>query len=124
MEELAQRYAPGGDIYAANEARYGTAGADLINRGFIRDGRSGAAIAAGNLHTPTGGGSTSTAAIFLDQITTDPLAAPLESANKVIGNSVSSFLKNPWVVALTLAAILGAIVYTGDKFGLLKRFKK
>ena len=105
MTELDQRYAPGGDIYADNATKYGVDGAELIWRGYQRDGRQGAAIAAGNLASPGVGGSTSTLAIFAEQLVTDPLAAPLESANNQIGKAVWNVVKNPFVL-LALGLVL------------------
>jgi hypothetical protein len=46
-----------------------------------------------------------TASDFLSQIETNPLAAPLASANTLLGNTFLSFLKNPWVI-LTIAAVV------------------
>lgn len=65
-----------------------------------------AAIDAERNQTPL---DTSTWSIFGNQIITDPLAAPLGGANNLIGNSVLSFLKNPWVVAAVAVAIFGAL---------------
>lgn len=61
---------------------------------------------------------TSTWSIFLDQITTDPFAAPLESANRLAGNSFLAFFKAPWVIAVVLIAgffLLGGGPWLGKK---------
>lgn len=114
------RYQPGGDIYAKLESQYGTAGA---NRVAIADA-SGAPYAVNDALTAIKYGDRlpdSTAAIFYDQVTTDPLAAPLASANNVLGNSVLSFLKNPWVLILVLVLVWGWLGFPGLG-GLKKKF--
>lgn len=42
---------------------------------------------------------------FWDQMTNDPLAAPLDSANNQLGNAFANVLKNPWVL-IALAVVL------------------
>lgn len=59
-------------------------------------------------------GGTSAIGNFFTQITTDPLAAPLESANNQIGNAVMGVFRNPWVliaVALLIFHLLGGFDY-------------
>jgi hypothetical protein len=103
-QDLINRYQPGGDIYATLQSQYGTGGADAI----ATAARSGdetqvnAAIVAAKYGAPL---DTSTADILVQQLTTNPLAAPLGVANNILGNTVVSFLKSPWV--------LGALVVAG-----------
>ena len=109
-QTLIQRYQPGGDIYASLLASYGVTVANNV----AAAARTGDAtrvnavmpgISSGIVATPL---NDSTASIFWDQITTDPLAAPLESANNQIGKAVLNFLKNPWVLAAGVAILFFA----------------
>lgn len=91
-----ERYQKGGDIYEKLRQSYGTAGADYI----ASVDRAGGSITDAIVKVKYGGYlPDSTTAIFVDKITTDPLAAPLESANRQIGNVVLGVFKNPWVLA-------------------------
>lgn len=65
-----------------------------------------AAIDAYRNQTPL---DTSTWDIFGTQIITDPLAAPLDGANTIIGNSFLSFLKSPWVIVAVVVIVFGAM---------------
>lgn len=102
------RYQRRGDLYEMIAGQYGTANADRLaaldaageTRGFsqlLSDLRRG--------NTGTQWGSESTLGNFADQITLDPLAAPLESANRQIANAVANVFKNPFVL-LTVAALV------------------
>jgi len=64
---------------------------------------------------------TSTASIFADQITTDPLAAPLASANNLAKNSLLAFIKAPAFV-LVLAVV--AFFWLGGANVLKKQLAK
>jgi hypothetical protein len=104
------RYQNGGDLYAQIQAQFGTAAANQAAaaanagdggvqlRNVLSDLRTGASP--GDFS-----GSTSTFSNFWTQITTDPLAAPLASANTAFQNSFFSFLKSPWVLLVIAAAI-------------------
>lgn len=88
-----------GDIYVKLLAQYGTQGANAI----ATAAQSGDEAAINQALTQVKYGDplpTSTAAIFGNQIATDPLGAPLASANNVLGNTFLSFLKNPWVLTV------------------------
>lgn len=92
------RYQPGGDIYAKLEAKYGTAGADRVAAADA-SGELGAvneALTELKYGAPL---NDSTTSIFFDQVTTDPLGAPLESANNQLANVVKDIVKNPYVLA-------------------------
>ncbi len=51
----------------------------------------------------------STGSIFWQQVTTDPFAAPLESANAglgtVLGSAIKGLFANPWVLIVVVAAV-------------------
>ena len=112
---LYERYQPGGDIYARLADVYGKAGADYaaaragdtvtLNQALSdlkTAARSGTPVAeVANKYT----GSTSTLGLFLNQITTDPLAAPLDSLNDQVGKAVWNVVKNPFVLALVVGAV-------------------
>lgn len=91
------RYQPGGDIYNTLAAQYGTTAAQQVYQAALTNDRVTITETLSQIRNgpPL---NDSIAANFLDQVTTDPLAAPLASLNKVVGNSVFSFLKNPWVL--------------------------
>ena len=98
------RYQIGGDIYAKLAAQYGTSGADRVALADASGVQGATATALGEVKWGATG-SDSIVANFFNQITTDPLAAPLESANNQIGNAVLGVLKNPWVL-LAVAAVV------------------
>lgn len=101
-----QRYQPGGDIYATLVSQYGQDSANAIAAAALTGDRTVLGNAIENAKgIPQNTGSTSTVTNFLQQITTDPLAAPLQGANNILGNSFLSVLKNPWVVA-TIVLVL------------------
>jgi hypothetical protein len=117
-----ERYQPGGDIFDTLWAQYGAetayaaAAAALDDDGpelsrIIRDARSRAGFTRGE-QTATG-----TLGNLWEQLTTDPLAAPLESANNQIGKAVLNVLKNPWV----LLALAGVVFYLVGGFDWIKR---
>lgn len=110
------RYQSGGDIYNTIATRYGTAGADRVAAAAL----SQDPVTINQAYTLVKYGppaSESTLGIFADQIFSDPLAAPLESANRQIGLAAWNFLKNPWVLA---ALAVGVWVWLGMP-GLKKR---
>lgn len=101
------RYSPGGDLYAAIAAQFGTSWADRAYNA-ARNNDDGAALrnvlndarqsARGlDLARP---GSDSTLANFTDQIVNDPLAAPLDSLNDQLGKAAWNVIRNPFVLVL------------------------
>jgi hypothetical protein len=119
-----QRYQPGGDIYAALLAQHGQTAADACAAAALTGDETqiNAVLALySGTSTPDAAvpmGNTSTLDIFANQIATDPLAAPLDDANKVINNSILSFLKNPtvlFVVAVVLFFVFGGGDYIRRK---------
>lgn len=115
---LIQRYQPGGDIYAAILSQHGQEAADSCAAAALT-GDETAINAALTLYSGTSTpyqavplAETSTASILGEQLATDPLAAPLESANKVLNNTFLSFLKNPTVL-IVLALVVFFVVFDG-----------
>lgn len=104
---------PNGDIYLKLKSAYGKAGADSV---AIADA-SGEPYAINDAITALKYGdkkNDSAVSIFVDQVTTDPLAAPLESANDQIGKAVANVFKNPWVLialAVFVAYQLGGFTW-------------
>lgn len=96
--------APNPNLYARGTANWqrvaDSQGADAANAQWQ------AAIDAYRNQTPL---DTSTWDIFGTQIITDPLAAPLGTANTILGNSFLSFLKSPWVVVAVVVIVFGAM---------------
>jgi hypothetical protein len=93
------RYQVGGDIYNTLMSQYGADAANSIANAAITGDRTQVASA---IASAKGDGpvlNESTGSILATQLLTDPLAAPLGAANTLIGNSVFSFLKNPFVLA-------------------------
>lgn len=104
-QTIARYQPPAGDIYQRLVVNYGANNAANIAaaaRTGDTNGEVNAAIVNAKYGAPL---NESTTSIFLDQITTDPLAAPLAGANQVIGNSVLSFLRNPWVLVAAVAIL-------------------
>lgn len=98
-----------GDLYLAEQAKFGTQGANSIASSALTGDETAVTAAVEQLQygAPL---PTSTAALFGNQLLTNPLAAPLEDANTLVGNTVLSFLKNPWVL---FAFCLGVFFYFG-----------
>ena len=117
------RYAPGGDLYDELARRYGQAGADSVYRASLTGRPMDITEAIATLKAGYAKRDDSTASLFYQQITTDPFAAPLASANKGIGTIVSSallgLLKNPWVLLVLVAA--GTLYFWPVLRPLLKR---
>jgi hypothetical protein len=115
-ETTIQRYQPGGDIYAKLAAQYGATKANAIAVAALTGDHT--AINAAIVRAKYGADkNTNTAKIFVDQILTDPLAAPLENVNSVLANTIKSIFKNPWV--LFSAGLI--VIYLFGGFDWLKR---
>jgi hypothetical protein len=99
-------YQPGGDIYAQLASLYGADAANQIAAAATTGDRTQLSNVLETIKGYPAASDASTAEIFINQLITDPLAAPLASANNLIGNSVTDFFKNPWVLAAT-----GAIIF-------------
>ncbi len=103
-QDTINRYQPGGDIYAQLQQQFGVSGANTIAAAALTGDETqiNAAISTLKNGAPL---NTSTASIFLNQIETNPLAAPLQSLNGVLSNTFTSFLTSPAVLA-TAAVVL------------------
>lgn len=112
-QALIQRYQPSGDIYETLAAQYGVGAADTIAAAAATgDERQ---INAALVRVKFGSDMpTNTLAIFGNQLATDPLAAPLESANNIARNSFLALLKSPWVI-LAVAAVIAAVIFIRRK---------
>ena len=103
-QDLINRYQPGGDIYAGLVTKYGQSVADAAAHAALSGDETqiNAALAGAPLDT-------SVLDIFTKQIVTDPLAAPLAGLNNTLGNTVLSFIRNPWVLAAVAVITFGAM---------------
>jgi hypothetical protein len=115
------RYQPGGDIFTRLVGTYGLSGAQSIAAAAKTGDRSAVSEALALVRGDGPPLDDSTTHIFLDQLASDPLSAPLDKANNVIGNSVLSFLKNPWVL---FALIVAGFFWLGGADLLKRWFKK
>ena len=120
--DLIARYQSGGDIYASLAATYGASAADTIAAAATTGDETqiNAAIVQAKYGNPL---NTSTASILANQLETDPLGAPLASANNVLSNTLLSFLKSPtvlFIIALALFLYLGGLDYLRAKLAKLK----
>jgi len=109
------RYQPGGDIYAQIVTQYGQAAADQMAAVTQSGNQAQINAALANIVAGPAPGSTSTLVNLYDQLTTDPLAAPVADANtllsntagsvnSLLGNTIASLFKNPAIlVSLALA---------------------
>jgi hypothetical protein len=97
IQDLINRYQPGGDIYASLLALYGSAGADSIAAAALSGDESqiNAALTAVKYGAAK---DTSTLDAFGNQLATNPLGAPIDSINTVLSNSFLAVLKNPAVL--------------------------
>lgn len=98
-QTLITRYQPGGDIYAKLVSQYGTGGADQVAAAALTGDRLLVtnAIAQAEYGAKL---TDSTLAIFGNQIATDPLAAPLASAEKISANTFMALFKSPAVIVV------------------------
>jgi len=125
---LIARYQSGGDIYASILAQHGQTAADACAAAALTGDETqiNAALA---LYETAGGNATvavpmatdTTASDFLNQIETDPLAAPLASAEKLASNSLLDFLKSP---AVLLVIVLVLFFFVFDGLNILKGLVK
>ena len=103
-------YQPGGTAYANAVIMYGQAAANTLASAAATGDQTQLTNAIesirGNGAAPL---NTSTLSIFGNQLATDPLAAPLASANNALGNTFFSFLKNPWVLVAVGVIVFGAM---------------
>lgn len=111
---LIARYAPGGDIYNNLLARYGHQAAEEVYWAAKSGDRTQVTDALVRVKhgQPL---NDSVAEIFVEQITTDPLAAPLETANRQLGNLVAGLVKNP-LAAVGIAVALLILIPDLRKF--------
>lgn len=106
-------YYPGQSAYNAAVDRFGSRTANaiymasLIDDGGVtlRNALNDAAQAerGRELARP---GSDSTAEIFFDQVTTDPLAAPLDSLNDQLSKAAWNVVRNPAVLLLVVGLVV------------------
>lgn len=104
------RYQPGGDIYAKLAGKYGTQSADLVavaastgDRFKITD-----ALATVKNGAPL---EDSTSSILIDQLITDPLAAPLEAADKATKQIFASTTGKVVVAVVIVGIVVVLAVY-------------
>jgi len=119
-QDLINRYQIGGDIYAALLAKYGQGKADAIATAALSGDSPTvtAAVASAQYGAPL---DASTAAIFTNQMLTDPLAAPLASLDNLTKNSILDFLKSP---AVLLVVGIAAFFALGGSAVIQKQFNK
>lgn len=110
--ELIQRYQPGGDIYAVLSQKYGADAANNVAKAANTGDETAvnAAVSTAMFGNPL---NTSTASQFVSQIVNDPLAAPLDSLNNQLSNVFKNIIGNPFVLILTVAALVGVFLYFG-----------
>jgi len=107
-----------GDIYASILQQHGQTAADSCAAAALTGDETqinAALTLYSGTSTPTVAvplANTSTASILGHQLATDPLAAPLASANTLLGNTFLSFLKNPMVL-LTIGLVAFFFVFDG-----------
>jgi hypothetical protein len=113
-QDTISRYQWGGDLYAQLLVQYGQDVADSVANAAATGDQAAVNAAFPGAHSGIVAAPlpTNTLGIFTNQIVTDPLAAPLASANNILGNSFLSLLKNPWVM-VTIAAAVFFVVFDG-----------
>jgi hypothetical protein len=67
-------------------------------------------------------GSDSTWGNFWDQITTDPLRAPLDGLNGVLQRTFAGIVSNPFVTLLVVGGIVAAVFYFGGLSSIKRKF--
>lgn len=131
--DLIARYQIGGDIYESLESEFGqtvanqaaaaaATGDNLAVNRVLSNAR--ATVRTGALVLDANFDTRGTGRLLLDQLTSDPLGAPLDAANRQLstlaGNTASAFLRNPMV--LLVIAVIGFGVWV-NVFGLPKFLK-
>lgn len=123
-QTLIDRYKPGGDIFETLEAQYGRNGALLVTQAALTGDRKAVSTAIGQAKYGAALDE-STASILWGQLTTDPLGAPLDAANKALStlsaNTLLAFFRNPMV--LLVVVLIGAGIFI-NFFGLPRFLKK
>jgi hypothetical protein len=121
-QELIDSYQPGGIIFQRMVDRFGAANAAFIAQAALSGDRYAVNAAIEQVRYSGERLPTNTGSIFWEQLTTDPFAAPLASANVAIGtlakSASSGLFRNPWVL---LVMALGAIAFAVYIFGIPKR---
>lgn len=106
-------YAPGGASYNNIATTYGIAAAETAYRvSLTASQRSEITDALNQYRSQYSNPNEGTDSYFGNlwtQLTTNPLQAPIESANNQIGNVVVDVLKNPWVLATIALLIFHAL---------------
>lgn len=74
------RYQPGGDIYGSISSQYGPGAADRVASAAMSGSRADVTSAMASIRNGPAVGSTSTTVNFFNQITSDPLQAPIAAA--------------------------------------------
>ena len=107
-QDTINRYQPGGDIYASLLQSYGQSGANSVAQAALSGDETqiNAALTQVKFGQPL---NTSTADILLNQLATDPLAAPLADADTLTSNSLTDFLKSPAVLLVLGVAAFFAL---------------
>lgn len=107
QRDSSNRYSPGGDLYNDIATRFGVVWANrAYSATLVDDGGATLRNVLNDAHQAERGlelarpGSTSTAANFWEQITTDPFAAPLDGLDNQLGKAVWNVVKNPFVLLL------------------------
>lgn len=98
-QSLITRYQPGGDIYNAISAKYGQAAADATAQAALSGDETqiNAALTTAIYGQPL---PTSTATIFVDNMATNPLGAPLSGLDTILTNTLNSLLTNKTVLLI------------------------
>lgn len=129
------RYQSGGDFYRTLASQYGTPSADYVAseaaagddvrlQNALSAIRSAAIAGNGNpaaINNKLDSADDSVLGNFWEQITTDPLAAPLDSLNDQLGKVVKNVVGNPMVLILTVAVVVGVVMYFGGLASIKRR---
>lgn len=104
-DNVVARYQPGGDIYATLLSQYGQADADYIAQAAATGER--AQLTEAIAYVRHGAAlNDSTAGIFLDQILTDPLDAPLDALDA----GVKKLFDSEGIKTILTIAVIGVVV--------------
>jgi hypothetical protein len=105
-QDIIDRYqSPNGDLYQKLVNQYGPSKANYISLAAASGERTQLLSAVEFVRNGAPPSDTGTLGIFINQMVTDPLDAPLESLNTTLVNSYWAFLKRP-VVLITGGIIL------------------
>lgn len=121
-QSLVRRYQPGGDLYTTLATTQGTAAANSVASAAATGQRESVTNAMANIRNTQATGSTSTFTNFMQQITSDPLQAPIAAAmgQGSSGPGLGGNTTGKVLGGLATIAVIGLVLYGVSTYAKLK----